>query len=102
MTVKCLNANQKLSIVQTYKAKLKTQQELADDYGVSRDTIYRVIKAAKGAPVSKGPARDSKGRFIAKGDGSVQITGDVTLTVGAVNVAKAVVEQAKAPEPSFI
>lgn len=103
MTVKCLNANQKLSIIQTYKAKLKTQQELADDYGVSRDTIYRVIKAAKSAtPVPKGPARDSKGRFIAKGDDSVQITGDVTLTVGAVNVAKAVVEQAKAPEPSFI
>lgn len=94
MTVKCLNANQKLSIIQTYKAKLKTQQELADDYGVSKDTIYRVIKAAKAAPVVKGPARNSKGQFIAKGN--------VTLTVGAVNVAKAVVEQAKAPEPSFV
>lgn len=76
MTVKCLNANEKLSIIQTYKAKLKTQKELADDFGVSRDTIYRVIKAAKGAPVSKGPARDSRGRFIGKGDGA-------TLTVGS-------------------
>lgn len=93
MTVKCLNANQKLSIVQTYKAKLKTQQELADDYGVSRDTIYRVIKAAKGAPVSKGPARDSRGRFIAKGD--------VTLAVGSPIPAPVKIE-VKAPEPSFI
>lgn len=93
MTVKCLNANQKLSIVQTYKAKLKTQQELADDYGVSRDTIYRVIKAAKGAPVSKGPARDSKGRFIAKGG--------VTLAVGSPIPAPVKIE-VKAPEPSFI
>jgi hypothetical protein len=94
MTVKCLNANEKLSIIQTYKAKLKTQQELADDFGVSRDTIYRVIKAAKSAaPVSKGPARDSKGRFIAKGD--------VTLVVGSPIPAPVKIE-VKAPEPSFI
>lgn len=51
MTVKCLTANEKQAIVKTYKAKLKTQKELADDYGVSKDTIYRVLKAARSASV---------------------------------------------------
>lgn len=106
MTVKILSELDKAKIVRIHNAKLKTYAELASDYGVSSDTIYRVLKENRAAKQTftpkKGPARDSRGRFIAKGDGTVQITGDVTLTVGTVNVARAVVEQAKAPEPSFI
>lgn len=89
MTVKCLNSVDQKQIVSVYNAKLKTQQELADDYGVSKDTIYRVIKAAKAAPVVKGPARNSKGQFIAKGN----VTTAPVMTPTSV---------AKALEPSFV
>ena len=51
MTVKCLNEKEQKQIVATYNAKLKTQKELAEDYGVSVDTIYRVIKRAKSTKV---------------------------------------------------
>lgn len=71
MTVKCLTALDKAKIVRIYNAKLKTQKELGADYGVSADTIYRVIKEARNLPVQfvkKGPARGSNGRFIAKGE----------------------------------
>lgn len=83
MSVKCLSAYAKSKIVDIYKAKLKTQKELADDYGVSRDTIYRVIRDHRNTPVqfAKGPARDSKGRFIGKAKNTVVITGDVSMTV---------------------
>lgn len=52
MTVKCLNEKDQKQIVATYAAKLKTQKELAEDYGVSVDTIYRVIKRAKGTKIA--------------------------------------------------
>ena len=95
MTVKCLSASEKSKIVATYKAKLKTQQELADDYGVSRDTIYRVIRDHKNTPVQfafKGPSRDSKGRFIAKGE----------ITVTPTPVPAPIKIEVKVAEPSFI
>lgn len=94
MTVKCLNSVEQNQIVSVYNAKLKTQQELADDYGVSKDTIYRVIKLAKAVPASKGPARDGKGRFIARGN-TITINGNVTLTAG-------VKTEVKVAEPSFV
>lgn len=47
MAVKCLNANEQSNIISSYNAKFYTQQELADLYGVSKDTIYRVLKGAR-------------------------------------------------------
>ena len=44
MSVYILSKTEKAKIVKTHAAGLKTYAELADDYGVSKDTIYRVLK----------------------------------------------------------
>lgn len=42
-----LTETEQKQVVTAYKAKLYTQKELADAYGVSVDTIYRVVKNAR-------------------------------------------------------
>lgn len=46
MTVKILNSTEKANIVRVYNSNLYSQRELAENYGVSRDTIRRVLKEA--------------------------------------------------------
>lgn len=46
MTVKCLSAEQKLSIVNNYVCKALNQKQLAEAYLVSERTINRVLNQA--------------------------------------------------------
>ncbi|UYM28927.1 protector from prophage-induced early lysis (rIIB) [Serratia phage vB_SspM_LC53] len=64
MAVSILSKTEKAKIVKTFKSGLKNKSELARDYGVSPDTIRRVIKEAEPTLVKVG---------------NVTITGNVTI-----------------------